>query len=55
MGHDGHSLHPHSHVTDGVAKPCGGRWWCQDCREWFSGKPCTVPGAPKLPAAWLKP
>jgi hypothetical protein len=55
MAHDGHSLHPHAHVIEGLPKPCAGRWWCQGCREWFTRRPCAVAGAPKLPASWLKP
>lgn len=50
-----HSLHPHSHVkVDGTWKPCSGRWFCQKCWTWHSGKQCDLPGAPKLPAGWLR-
>lgn len=54
--HKGHNVHPHEHTkTDaGVWKPCSGRFWCAGCKEWHSDRQCDLPGAPKLPASWLK-
>ena len=54
--HDRHRLHPHDHgkAGDGTPKPCSGRWYCLDCKEWASRKPCVIPGAPKLPPGWLR-
>lgn len=55
---EGHRLHPHEHYrldTDGKAwKPCSGRFWCTSCKDWHSGKQCDLPGAPAIPAGWLK-
>lgn len=51
-----HDFHPHEHtrMEDGRWKPCSGRFWCLKCREWTTGRQCDLPGAPELPAGWLK-
>lgn len=51
--HKGHDIHPHQHVTVPAAaeQVCSGRWWCEDCREWFSAPPCrgrVVPAFMKM-------
>jgi hypothetical protein len=53
---DGHFARPHHHVRteEGRWKPCSGRWWCTRCKTWLTGPQCDLPGAPQLPAAWLK-
>ena len=49
-------VHPHEHtrMDDGRWKPCPGRFSCAKCGEWQPGRQCDLPGAPKLPAGWLK-
>jgi hypothetical protein len=49
--HGRHHVHPHDHqwMRSGygdrpVFKPCTGKWWCEDCRTWFSGSCCRVAG-----------
>jgi hypothetical protein len=49
-----HDFHPHEHLAGDAPKPCPGRFWCRKCREWSGQRPCTVAGAPRLPAGWLK-
>jgi hypothetical protein len=45
--HAGHYIHPHSHVWLArhgvpVLKPCTGRWFCMNCRQYFDGPRCYV-------------
>jgi hypothetical protein len=46
--------HEHVRMDDGRPKPCAGRFWCLKCLAWLSGPACVLPGAPKLPAGWLR-
>ncbi len=49
-------FHPHEHTRtdEGIWKPCSGRFSCARCGEWSAGSQCDLPGAPKLPAGWLR-
>lgn len=55
--HDGHEVHPHDHQKAEIegetfTKPCNGRWWCMQCRDWFTAKTCVLRNPLKLPASW---
>lgn len=49
-------FHPHEHTRtdEGTWKPCSGRFSCTRCGTWQDGRQCHLPGAPKLPAGWLR-
>jgi hypothetical protein len=54
MATHAHVLHPHQHVAVDGKTWCSGRFWCQDCREWVTAKPCAGAILPRRDAAQAK-